>query len=445
MRVCLYWRKSAETMPEMPRFQRSICADRRDGRRSKKWEVIFNLFMSKIITDENKIKELISRGVEEVIMRESLEKKLKSGRQLRVKFGIDPTAPDIHLGHSVVLRKLKQFQDLGHKAVLIIGDFTATIGDPSGRSETRKSLTQKEVRNNLKSYLAQAEKIIDIKKTEINYNSKWLAKLNGIKLLELLSLVSVQQMLERADFHKRFLEHQSIRINEFFYPIMQAYDSVIVKSDIEIGGTDQKFNILAGRDLMEKMGLPPQDIIMLSILEGTDGARKMSKSYGNYIGVADTPGEMFGKIMSLPDKLITKYFLLCTDQTGADIKNMENNMQSGKLNPRDAKSDLAFEIVKIYHGDRKAETARDEFINIFSEKKTPENAKPLKVGKNDITILELAEKSGLFKSRGEIKRIIEQGGVKIAGKTYKNWGEAVHLEGGEILQIGKKDFWGIEI
>lgn len=400
--------------------------------------------MPKVIIDENKIKELLSRGAEEVIVRERLEKKLKSGKQLRVKFGIDPTKPDIHLGHTVPLRKLKQFQNLGHKIVLIIGDFTAMIGDPSGRQETRRPLTKREVKGNFKNYLAQAGKIINIKKTEVVYNSKWLGK-NVEPILELSRAGSIQQVLHRSDFQKRISEGRDITLLEVLYPLFQGYDSVKVRADVEIGGTDQKFNLLMGRQIQKHFGFEEQDIMTLPLIEGTDGVRKMSKSYDNYIGVTGTYSEMFGKIMSLPDKLITKYFLLCTDKAEVDIKKIEDNMQSGKLNPRDVKSDLAFEIVKIYHGDKKADAARMEFISIFSDRKSPENAEPLKIGKNNIAILELTEKSGLFKSRGEAKRIIEQGGVKIAGKTYKNWGEMAHFKGGEILQIGKKDFWGIEI
>lgn len=395
--------------------------------------------MSKIITDENKIKELLSRGMEEVIVKESLEKKLKSGKQLRVKFGIDPTAPDIHLGHTVALRKLKQFQDLGHKIVLIIGDFTAMIGDPSGRSETRKPLTKKEVKNNLKNYLTGAGKIINIKKAEVNYNSKWFGK-NVEPILELSRAGSIQQVLHRADFQKRISEGRDITLLEALYPLFQGYDSVKVKSNVEIGGTDQKFNLLMGRQIQRHFDLEEQDIITLPLLEGTDGVRKMSKSYGNYIGVAENPNDMLGKIMSLPDYLIGKYFILCTDIADEKLIKMDQDMKSGKLNPRDAKLNLAFEIVKIYHGEKKAQKAKDEFINIFSKKELPTDIEEFKLKNNIVNIIELLCESGLASSRGEAKRLAEQGGVRINNEVEKNWVIRREFKGGEILQVGKRKF-----
>lgn len=395
--------------------------------------------MSKVVTDENKIKELLSRGVEEVIVRESLEKKLKSGKQLRVKFGIDPTAPDIHLGHTVALRKLKQFQDLGHKIVLIIGDFTAMIGDPSGRSETRKPLTKKEVKNNLKNYLVEAGKIINIKKAEVNYNSKWFGK-NVEPILELSRAGSIQQVLHRADFQKRISEGRDITLLEVLYPLFQGYDSVKVRADIEIGGTDQKFNLLMGRQIQKHFGFEEQDVITLPLLEGTDGVRKMSKSYGNYIGVAENPNDMLGKIMSLPDELITKYSSFCTDISEADIKSVESDMKSGKLNPRDAKLNLAFEIVKIYHGEKKAQKAKEEFINIFSKKELPTDIEEFKLKTGKINIVDLLLNCGAVKSKGEAKRLVEQKGVKINDEVVGNWDGESEFKGGEIIHIGKRKF-----
>ncbi|MCR4322496.1 MAG: tyrosine--tRNA ligase, partial [Candidatus Azambacteria bacterium] len=254
--------------------------------------------------DEQKIREILERGVEDVIVKEHLEAALRSGKKLRVKFGIDPTSPDLHLGHAVVLRKLKALQELGHTIVLIIGDFTATIGDPSGKSKTRPQLTAEDVGKNMRDYLDHAGRIINIKKAEVRYNSEWLEKLGGVKMLELLSLVSVSQILERDDFAKRLREHQSIRVHEMLYPIIQAYDSVMVQADLECGGTDQTFNMLMGRTLMDRMGKPPQDVLMVPLIEGTDGKEKMSKSLGNYIGISDAPQDMFGKIMALNDELI---------------------------------------------------------------------------------------------------------------------------------------------
>lgn len=395
--------------------------------------------MPKVITNENKIKELLSRGVEEVIVRESLEKKLKSGRQLRVKFGIDPTAPDIHLGHTVALRKLKQFQDLGHKIVLIIGDFTAMIGDPSGRSETRKPLTKKEVKNNLKNYLTEAGKIINIKKAEVNYNSKWFGK-NVEPILELSRAGSIQQVLHRADFQKRISEGRDITLLEALYPLFQGYDSVKVEADVEIGGTDQKFNLLMGRQIQRHFGSEEQDVITLPLLEGTDGARKMSKSYGNYIGVAENPNDMLGKIMSLPDELIAKYFLLCTDTSEANVKVMESDMKSGKLNPRDAKLNLAFEIVKNYHGEKKAQKVKEEFINIFSKKELPTDIEEFKLKKTKINIVDLLLSCEAVKSKGEAKRLVEQRGIKINDKVIEGWDGEIEFKGGEILQVGKRKF-----
>ena len=395
--------------------------------------------MAKIITDENKIKKILTRGVEDVIVKEHLEAQLKSGKELRIKFGIDPTTPDIHLGPSIPFRKLKQFQDLGHKIILIIGDFTAMIGDPSGRSETRKQLTKKEIKNNLKNYLSQAGKIINIKKTEIHYNSKWFSK-NADSILELSRIGSIQQVLHRADFQKRISEGKDITLLEVFYPLFQGYDSFKIKSDIEIGGTDQRFNLLMGRQIQKHYNMPEQDIITLPLIEGTDGIRKMSKSYGNYIGINEQPNNMFGKIMSIPDNLIIKYFLLCADLPEIDIEAIGNNMKSGKLNPRDAKLNLAFEIVSIYHGEKKAQKAKDEFIRVFSKKELPKKIDELKIQKGRIGIVDLLLKCGAVKSKGEAKRLIEQKGVKLNNEVIGSWGAEITLDGGEILQIGKRKF-----
>lgn len=312
----------------------------------------------KINTDSQKIEEILTSGMEEIIVKNHLEKQLKSGRNLRVKFGIDPTAPDIHLGHSVPLRKLKQFQELSHQIILIIGDFTAQIGDPSERKETRKPLTAEEIKKNMKEYLKQAGKIINLDKTEVIYNSEWFAKDNAKIIFKLARAGSIQQILRRTDFQKRLQKNQDITLLETLYPLLQGYDSVMVKADVEIGGTDQLFNLLMGRKVQRFYEMPEQDIMTVPLLEGIDGVKKMSKSAENYIGLTESPDSMVGKIMSLPDNLIVKYFLLCADIAEDKIKIMGKDMQSGKLNPRDAKARLAREIVALYHGKIAAQIGR---------------------------------------------------------------------------------------
>lgn len=394
----------------------------------------------RINTNPQRIKEVLTRGVEEIIGKESLLKKMKSGKPMRIKFGIDPTAPDIHLGHSVPLRKLKQFQELGHKIVLIIGDFTATIGDPSGRSETRRPLPKKEVADNLKKYLSQAGKIINIGKTEIHYNSKWFVKEGIANLLELSAAGSIQQVLRRADFKKRIDEGYDISLLEVLYPLFQAYDSVKVKAGAEIGGTDQKFNLLMGRKIQRHYGMPEQDILTVPILEGVDGAKKMSKSYGNYIALDDTPNEMFGKIMRLSDNLIAKYFLLCTDKSEAEIKRIKTDINRGKLNPRDAKTKLAKEIVALYHGKPAAEKAEQEFNKIFREKELPSRIPSVKIPTGKIDILDLLLKAKLAPSKSEARRLILQKAVKINNEIQTDWRKTVVLEKETIIQVGKRKF-----
>lgn len=386
------------------------------------------------------IKNLLSRNVEEAIDRKHLEAALLGGKKLRVKLGIDPTSPDLHLGHAVVLGKLREFQDLGCKIVLIIGDFTGRIGDPSGRSEARKPLSEDDIKRNMKEYLAQAGKIINIKKAEVRYNSAWLGKLKGEEILKLLSLVSAQQLLEREDFSRRFSEHHSIRLHEFLYPIMQGYDSVAIKADAEIGGNDQKLNLLMGRTLMERLGLPSQDVMTVSLLEGLDGVKKMSKSLGNYIGLNETADEMFGKTMSLPDKLVRKYFLMCTGVDEIELKKIEKD-----LAPRDLKLRLAFEIVKIYHGEKAAAAAQEKFITVFSKKDMQAVALPtLRLKKNKISPLDLVLASGIAKSKSEARRLISAGAVELAGTLKKNPNELLEIRAGQVLKIGKKSFFRIK-
>lgn len=374
---------------------------------------------------------LLNRAVEEIIDKRHLEQALKSGHKLRVKLGIDPTAPDIHLGHTVPLCKLKQFQDLGHKIVLIIGDFTAQIGDPSGRSETRRVLTEKEVKTNLKKYLQQAGKIIDVKKAEVRYNSEWYKK-GGLKLLlELAKKISVQQILERDDFQKRIKEGNEISLLEEIYPLLQGYDSVAVRADVEIGGTDQKFNMLMGRRVQRAFGVPEQNIITLQLIEGTDGVRKMSKSYGNYIAVDEKPDEMFGKVMSIPDNLIDKYFILLTDID-----------QPKNLGPRDAKLLLAGTIVSMYHSPAIAKKAGENFIKVFSKKELPENLPRLKLKTENLKLTELLFQAGV-PSKSEARRLILQKAVEIDGAVKTDPNEKLNLRGGEVLKIGKRKFFKI--
>lgn len=374
---------------------------------------------------------LLTKGVEEVIVKEHLEKELASGKKLRVKFGIDPTAPDLHLGHTVALRKLREFQDAGHTAVLIIGDFTAMIGDPSGRAEARKPLTKKEVEANMKKYLAQAAKVLNIKKAEVVYNSKWLGK-KIETLIELSRAGTIQQVLHRADFKKRIDEGRDITLLEMMYPLFQGYDSFAVEADIELGGTDQKFNLLMGRHMQKHFGMKEQDVVTLPLLEGTDGVRKMSKSFGNYIALDAEPNDMFGKIMSVPDALLSKYFMLLT-----------NVEYPANLPPRDAKLLLAKTIVGMYHGAKAAAKAEEEFVRVFSKKEAPSDAPAISVSGKKLTLLEILQAAEPSESKSELRRLVEQGAVKINDEAKKDPNEALELRGGEILKIGKKKFFKI--
>jgi tyrosyl-tRNA synthetase len=392
--------------------------------------------ISMAINKTEEVEKLLSRNVEEVIEKENLKKRLLGGDKLRVKFGIDPTAPDLHLGHAVVLRKLRDFQKLGHKVVLVIGDFTGTIGDPSGKNETRKPLTEKEVKGNMKSYLAQAAKIIDIKKTEVVYNSRWF-KEGGVKaILELAGASSIQQVLKRADFKKRLDEGHDITLLEVLYSVFQGYDSLKIKASIELGGTDQKFNLLMGRRVQRHFGMKEQDVMTLPLLEGTDGEKKMSKSYGNYIGLSEFSDQMFGKVMKIPDKMMERYFEFCTDLNSDEIKNLKK-----ELLPRDLKAKLGYEIVKIYHGEKAARAARENFDKIFSKKEFSGDLPILKVKNKKMSVVDLVYQSGVVKSKSEAWRLVEQGGFSVDGETKKDPKELLNLKGGEILRIGKKSFF----
>lgn len=391
------------------------------------------------MTSQEKIKELLTRGVEEAIVARDLEAALKSGRKLRVKLGIDPTAPDIHLGHTVSLRKLKQFQDLGHKVVLIIGDFTATIGDPSGRSELRKPLSEAEIKKNEKNYLSEIGKIINIKKTEVRHNSDWYKKLGPMFLYELTSKVTVAKVLDRDDFQKRLKNDQDISMLEILYPLLQGYDSVEVKADVELGGTDQKFNLLMGRKVQKRYGRKEQNIMTVPLIEGTDGVRKMSKSYGNYIGISEDSDLIYGKIMSIPDSLIIKYFRLLTGVPTKEVNKISSNLGKG-LNPRDAKARLAAEIVTLYHGKAEAKKAAESFTRQFAKKETPDEIPEIKLAFKVTSLVEILVTVGLASSKTNARQLIEQGGVRVDGAVIGDREAVIEPTKGMIIQVGKRKF-----
>jgi len=389
--------------------------------------------------------EILKRGAAEIIsedeFRAKVEKSFASRTPLRVKLGIDPTAPDIHLGHSVVLRKLRQFQQCGHRVILLIGDFTALIGDPTGRSETRKVLSAAEIAANTKTYLAQVGKIVDTASPdlfELRYNSEWLSKLTFQQVLELSHHFTVARMLEREDFSNRYKSGKAIGLHEFFYPIMQGYDSVALKADVELGGTDQTFNILVGRELERVFGLEPQIAMMLPIIEGTDGTQKMSKSLGNAVGIHDPPDEMFGKIMSIPDSLMPKYFELLTEVPMPEIRRVAEN-------PRESKAKLGETIVGFYHGAEAGKAARENFDRVFREKKAPSEIPEFVVPVdllNDgrVALHKLLVSSGLAPSVREAKRLLIQGGIEVDGKCISEENAILQVESGMIVQAGKRRF-----
>jgi len=395
--------------------------------------------MEKIST-QKKIERLLKKGVAEIIDEKSLYKKLISGKKLRVKFGIDPTSPDLHLGHSIALRKLRDFQELGHQVIFLIGDFTAKIGDPSGRKTTRKPLTDEEIKKNMKDYVKQAGKILDMKKVKVHYNSEWYKGKDMEFLMTLASYFTVSRLLERDDFQKRLKENIDITLLETIYPLLQGYDSVALKADVEIGGTDQKFNLLVGRKMQRKFNQSEQDIITVPLLEGTDGKRKMSKSYGNYIAFKDSPLEMFGKIMSIPDALLWKYFELLTDVPEDQIEELEKLVSKNPVYLMEAKKRLAREIVAMYHNKKSSITAEKEFEKIFSKKELPSKIPEVKIKEKNLPILDLLVKTKLVPSKSEAKRLILQRGVKIDGKVQDDWRKNIEIKKGMVLKIGKRKF-----
>lgn len=392
----------------------------------------------------NEQMDLIKRGTVEIIPEDELVQKIKksieTGKKLNIKLGCDPTRPDLHLGHSVVLRKLAQFQSLGHQAILIIGDFTAMIGDPSGRNSTRPPLTFEETRENAKSYIEQAAKILDKEKTKIVFNSDWLSKMSFEDVIKLSSKYTVARMLERDDFTKRYKTGVPISMHEILYPLAQAMDSVAIESDVELGGTDQKFNLLVGRDIQREYGVEPQVIITMPLLVGTDGTEKMSKSYDNYIGISDTPQDIFGKTLSIPDNLIYNYYELATDISNEELSQIKSDLENPEVNPRNTKRSLALRLVEMYHSKEAAIQAQEEFDKIFINKGIPDEISEFKVQAAEISISDLIVDSGCAPSKGEAKRLIKQGGVTIDGEKITDSSISIKIEDGQILKVGKRKF-----
>ncbi len=384
--------------------------------------------------------EQIKRGAVEIIDEAELAAKIARGKPLTVKVGFDPTAPDLHLGHTVVMHKMRHFQELGHRIVFLIGDFTGLIGDPSGRNETRPALTREQVMENAETYKKQVFKILDPEKTVVEFNSKWLGVLSSVDFIRLASKYTVARMLERDDFEKRYKEGRPIAIHEFLYPLAQGYDSVALKSDVEMGGTDQKFNLLVGRHLQSQYGLEGQCILTMPLLEGTDGVRKMSKSYGNYIGIDDEPADMFGKIMSISDELMWRYYELLSSRTLTEIASVRKNVERGELHPKTAKEDLAEEMVTRYHSKDKALEARQGFSSVFVSGGVPDDAPEYACAEGeDSAPAVFLEAAGLVKSRGEAKRLIQSNSLRVDGEVCADAVKPL-LKGSYVVKLGKTRF-----
>lgn len=393
--------------------------------------------------------DLIKRGASEIIPEDELvkkiEKSIQSKNPLIIKLGCDPSRPDLHLGHAVVLRKLAQFQQLGHQAVLIIGDFTGMIGDPSGRNATRPPLSLEETRQNGQTYLEQASKILDVDKTKILYNSDWLSKMNFEEVIKLASKYTVARMIERDDFTKRFKAGEPISLHEFLYPLAQAMDSVAIKSDVELGGTDQKFNLLVGRDIQREYGLEPQVILTMPLLIGTDGVEKMSKSYNNYIGLHDSPSEIYGKTLSIPDTLIYNYFELASNISSDELLSIKNKLEDKSVNPRDLKRLLARTLVRMYHTESAAIEAETEFDKIFIKKEIPENIPEMTISKNKMNIIDLLIATNSAPTRSEARRLVIQGGVTLNSEVIKDLNYEIELKNDTILKVGKRKFLKLKL
>ncbi len=388
--------------------------------------------------------KILSKNSTDLVSEEDLIKKLKKGRPLRVKLGVDPSRPDLHLGHAVVLNKLREFQDLGHQVVLIIGDFTARIGDPSGRSTTRPMLSMEEVKENARSYQEQAFTILNEEKTEVRFNGEWLDEMGFEDVIRLAAEYTVARMLERDDFDKRYKANQPISVAEFLYPLAQAYDSVAIKADVEIGGTDQLFNLLVGRKIQADHGLASQVVLTLPLIEGTDGNQKMSKSYDNYIGFNDSPKDIYGKVMSIPDKLMMKYYSLLTERSPVEIKEMAEKLRAGSLNPRDTKMQLAREMVELLYNGEAAKKAQESFVSVFQDKKNPEDMETLELETGTIKLADLIAKAG-GESKSQAKRLAKQGGVKLNDKKETNPFDEIRVKDGDILRIGKRRFYNLKV
>lgn len=393
--------------------------------------------------------EKLRRKTAEIINESELIERIESGKTLRVKLGADPTAPDLHLGHYVVLRKLRDFQELGHRVIFIIGDFTGLVGDPSGRSKTRPTLTREQIDANAQTYFEQVFKILDRDKTEVRYNSEWLSKITFEEWFRICSNFTIARILERDDFLSRFKNDIPIYFHEFFYPIMQAYDSVAIQADVELGGTDQKFNLLVGRKLLEMKDMQPQIAMILPILRGTNGVDKMSKSLDNYIGISEDPDSMYGKTMSIPDNLISEYFYLVLDKDEEEAKEIDRMINSQKVNPMELKMELARGIVELFHSREDAQRAEENFVKVFSKRELPEDAEELDATSfaidGKVEIVKFLISNGIVSSNSEVKRLVQQGAIKVNQQKVANFKEPVKINNGDILRIGKKKFFKIVI
>ncbi len=407
-------------------------------------EILYPFNVMSMLKPEEQLRR-IKAGTAEILVEEELIGLLRhsygSGTPLKIKAGFDPSAPDIHLGHTVLLEKMRQFQELGHEAIFIIGDFTGMIGDPTGKSEMRKPLSREEVLRNAGTYKKQVFRILDPRKTQVRFNSEWFASMDIMEFARLGSMQTVARMLEREDFKKRFRNGQDISILEFYYPLLQAYDSVVLRSDVELGGTDQRFNLLMGRSMQRKMGMKEQVVIMMPLLEGLDGVNKMSKSLGNYIGVTDPPGEMFGKIMSINDGLMVRYYELLSRISPDELNDLRNGLENNSLHPMECKKNLAFEIVQRYWGRDAAVKAKEEFENIFRKKGLPDDLPVFRLDAQDADtwLPGIMKLSGLVKSTGEGIRLIKQGGVKVDGEKWTEPGRKLP-PGEHLLKVGKRRF-----
>lgn len=390
--------------------------------------------------------ECLTHGVSELISSKELEEKLSKGTPLTIKAGFDPTAPDLHLGHTVMLNKMRQLQLLGHRVVFLIGDFTAMIGDPSGKNTTRPPLSREEVQKNAETYTSQIFKILDPEKTQLLFNSQWLGKFSAAELIQLAATHTVARMLERDDFHKRFHTHQPISIHEFLYPLLQGYDSVVLEADIELGGTDQKFNLLMGRELQKHFGKSQQIIAMLPLLEGLDGVKKMSKSLGNYIGISEPASEMFGKIMSISDELMWRYLELLSDHSPTEQKRLKAETEAG-LNPRDIKINFAKEMVLRFHGKEASEGAAQDFSQRFQQGKIPDNVEEIELtcSENSMNIAQILKQSQLVGSTSEAIRMIQQGAVRIEGGKISDPKLPIEVPSVNIYQVGKRKFAKVKL